>query len=334
MTAYEQDNFYRDKRLLVTGSSGYLASSLIGMLRNTECFIRRLSRSGSRFIPMPGRAVVEDVTGEMDDASTWRRAMKGIDIVFHFAAQTSVYVANEDPLSDHRANVLPMVNMLETCRGTGQSAMVLYSGTATQAGITSELPVDETHEDAPVTIYDLHKLAAENYLKYYVRQGVVKGSVLRLSNVYGPGHESGTGGRGVLNSMIRKALSGEPLTIYGDGNYTRDYVYVGDVVEAFLRAGASMRELNGHHYVIGSGKGHTVSEAVRIVAEHVRQRSGQNVSVVTVSPPHNLSPIEKRHFVADSAQFASATGWRASTPLSKGIDLTIDYYSGEAREAL
>jgi nucleoside-diphosphate-sugar epimerase len=334
MTAYEKDIFYRDKRILVTGGTGYLASSLISALRSTACFIRRLSRSGSRFIPMHGKAVVEDVTGAIDDASTWKRAMEGIDIVFHFAAQTSVYAANEDPLSDHRANVLPMVHMLETCRRTGRSAIVLYSGTATQAGITSVLPVDETHKDEPVTVYDLHKLTAENYLKYYVRQDVVEGAVLRLSNVYGPGPASGSSERGVLNNMIRRALSGETLTIYGDGNYMRDYIYVGDVVEAFFRAGSAMRDLNGHHYVIGSGEGHTVRDAVHLVAEHVRHRSGRNVSVVQVTPPRTLSSIEKRHFVADSARFSEATGWSASTPLSKGIDLTIDYYSGEAREAL
>jgi nucleoside-diphosphate-sugar epimerase len=334
MTAYERENFYRDKRVLVTGSTGYLASNLLGALRDTGCFIRRLSRSGSRFVPMPGKAVVEDLTGEMDEASTWRQAMDGIDMVFHFASQTSVYAANEDPLSDHRANVLPIVHMLETCRRTGQSAIVLYSGTVTEAGITSMLPVDETHEDAPVTVYDLHKLTAENYLKYYVRLGVVDGAVLRLSNVYGPGPESGGRERGVLNGMIRRALSGEPLTIYGDGNYMRDYIYVGDVVEAFLRAGAAISEVNGHHYVIGSGKGHTVSEAVHLVAEHVRQRSGRKVSVVHVTPPRSLSPIEKRHFVANSARFSAATGWSSGTPLSEGVDLTIDYYSGEAREAL
>ena len=328
-----EKKFYQNKRLLVTGASGFLASNLVKALLGTKCHIHRLSRHTSPLMPVSGPACVEDINGDISGEETWQRALEGIDIVFHFASQTSVYAANEDPASDFALNVLPMLHMLETCRRKDLHPVVLFAGTVTEAGITTSLPVDETCPDKPVTVYDLHKLMAENYLKYYVRQGAVQGTVLRLANVYGPGPESSGAGRGILNSMIRRALKGEPLTIYGEGNYLRDYIYVKDVVEAFLEAAAGMDRLSGHHYVIGSGKGHTITDAVHMIAGRVEKKFGRHISVIHIDPPSTLSPIEERNFVADTKNFSSATGWAAGTSLAEGIDLTIDYFRANMKEA-
>lgn len=327
------DNFYRGKHLLVTGGSGYLASNLVEALKDTKCYIRRLSRYGSQSTPVSGAARVEDMTGDITDRMTWERALEDMDIVFHFAAQTSVSAANEDPAADLACNVLPMLHMLETCRKKDMHPAVLFAGTVTEAGITPLLPVDETHPDNPVTVYDLHKLMAENYLKYYARHGTVQGAVLRLANVYGPGPASRGADRGILNGMIRKALSGETLTIYGQGNYVRDYVYVRDVIDAFLTAGTEMDRLNGRHFVIGSGKGHTVAESVNMVAKYAEEKCGRHIPVVHVGPPVALSPIEERNFIADTRNFSSATGWTARTSLAEGLCITIDYFSDKFKEA-
>lgn len=326
-------DFYRDKHLLVTGGSGFLATNLVEALGDTKCLIRRLSRNSSRLAPVRGSARLEDMTGDIAGRDAWERALEGIDVVFHFAAQTSVYTANEDPLADLSDNVLPILHMLETCRGKKLHPIVLFSGTVTEAGIAERLPVDENQKDNPVTVYDLHKLTAENYLKYYTKQSIVKGAVLRLSNVYGPGPKSSGADRGVLNGMIGKALRGETLTIYGHGNYVRDYVYVRDVVNAFLEAGAVIDRLNGSHFVIGSGEGHTIAETVDMVAKHVEKKLGRHVPVVNIDPPHPLSPIEERNFIADTGKFSLATGWNASTSIEEGIDLTIDFILSEMKEA-
>jgi nucleoside-diphosphate-sugar epimerase len=280
-----------------------------------------------------GAARIEDMSADIAEEATWERALDGIDIVFHFAAQTGVSVANEDPVADFGANVLPMLRMLEACRKKNLHPVVLFSGTVTEAGITDRIPVDENVPDNPVTVYDLHKLMAENYLKYYVKQGMVRGAALRLANVYGPGPRSSGANRGVLNGMIEKALEGRALTIYGQGNYVRDYIYVRDVVGAFLAAGASIDRLNGRHYVIGSGTGHTIAETVRMVASRVERVSGSPVAVMHVDLPDEMSPIEQRNFVADTTHFSSRTGWMAGTSLAEGIDLTIDYFVREAEVA-
>lgn len=325
MTVIKRDEFYRDKHLLVTGGSGFLATNLVEALMDTRCHIRRLSRQSSHLRPVSGSVFVEDLIGDITEEKIWQHALEGIDIVFHFASQTSVYSANEAPASDLALNVLPMLHMLETCRRKNLHPIVLFAGTVTEAGITTSLPVDETCPDNPVTVYDLHKLMAENYLKYYVNQGAVQGTVLRLANVYGPGPRSSGADRGILNSMIGKALKGETLTIYGEGNYLRDYIYVTDVVDAFLEAASGIDGLSGHHYVIGSGNGHTVAEAVNMIAKRVEEKCGRAVPVKYVDPPEALLPIEERNFVADTKNFSSATDWTARTSLAEGIDLTIDY---------
>lgn len=317
---------YQGKRILVTGASGHLATRLVAGLKDTECTILRLSRDTSRLVPVQGRARVVDMTGHGRLPETWSGILEGVDIVFHFAAQTSVYVAATAPLADIESNVLPMLHLLETCRAKSWQPVVLFAGTVTEAGIPVRWPVDETHRDCPTTVYDLHKFAAETYLKCYVSDGVVRGAVLRLANVYGPGSTSGPD-RGVLSVMIRRALKGEPLTVYGTGEYLRDYVYVEDVVHAFLLAGAKVGAVNGQHFIIGSGTGHTLAEAFNLVADRVALRTGRRVAVAHVEPPAGQAAIEARNFVADPTRFVRATGWRARWSLAEGIDATIEAFA-------
>jgi UDP-glucose 4-epimerase len=312
------------KRILVTGGAGYLAGSLVNLLKVADCHITRLGRSAEKFTPVTGAARIEDAVGDVRERSVWERELKNVDIVFHLASQTSVYVANEDPTADFEANVRPMLYLLETCRRQNLHPVVLFSGTVTEAGIPTRLPVDESHPDNPVTVYDLHKLMAENYLKYYVAQGFVRGASLRLANVYGPGAKSSSADRGVLNMTILKALAGEPITVYGSGEQLRDYIYVEDVAQAFVRAADSIELTNGSHFVMGTGEGHTIAEAMATVSKRVALKTGLEVPLVHVEPPTPQSPIEGRNFVADSRLFSRLTGWRARYSLAEGIDRTIE----------
>jgi len=187
--------------------------------------------------------------------------------------------------------------------------------------------VDESHPDHPITVYDLHKQMAEQYLRWYTEQGFVRGVTLRLANVYGPGPLSSRSDRGILNQMVRRALAGEPLTIYGAGDPLRDYIYVKDVARAFIAAARHSAALNGRYFVIGSGQGHTIAEAMRMIAARCGARTGREVPVQHIDPPGALSPIEQRHFVADSHRFCAATGWQAHHTLADGIDLTLEAFS-------
>ncbi len=316
--------YFDGKTLLVTGASGYIATNLVNSLLDTHCTIVRLSSSG-KLLPLSGVANIIDMVGNISKPKVWEKALENVDIVYHFAGQTNVYIANDGALSDMTSNVVPMNNLLEVCRNKGVRPIVVFSGTSTEVGIPNTMPVDEKQRDLPVTIYDLHKLMAEEYLKYYARQGIVSGTTLRLANVYGPGPKSSSVGRGVMNIMIERALNGEPLTIYGEGKYFRDYVYIADVVSAFLRAAVYIGRLNSNHYILGSGEGFKIADAINIVADRAALITNNRVLVKHIDPPSGLSLIEDRNFVSDSNAFSNATGWKSRHSLVEGIDKTLEY---------
>lgn len=323
-------SFLAGKRILVTGASGYLASNLVDRLRNVECFIIRISRK-AQLLPIQGRARIKDIQGDVGDVCLWEQVTGKVDVVYHFAAQTSVYVAEQDPEGDWKTNVLPMLHLLEICRKRQFRPTVVFSGTVTEVGVPIKLPVNEQPKDLPVTIYDLHKLWAEQYLTHYVREDVVQGCTIRLSNVYGPGPKSSSADRGIINLMMIKAIAGEPLTVYGDGKCLRDYVFVDDVVDAFLRVPAFIDRVNGDYFVVGSGKGKTIAEAVNLVAQEVAARTFRRVEVKHIEPPSPQSPIEARNFVADTSRFSEATGWSANIFIKEGINRTLDHLFNKGR---
>jgi len=317
-------SWFLGKNILVTGGGGFIAASLVKLLCATDCRIVRLLRLPAAAWPDSGRARIEDRVGDVRDPVLWQSLPDGIDVVFHLAAQTSTYEANRDPRADLDSNVLPLLLMLQACRERNISPAVICASTVTICGLPERLPVDENHPEAPITIYDLHKQMAENYLKYHARIGTVRGAALRLANVYGPGPRSSRADRGVLNQMVGRALCGEALTVYGRGEQLRDYVHVEDVARAFLAAAAHVDALNGGHCIIGRGEGYSIAQALQLVAERVAVRTGKLVAVTCVEPPAGLSPIEARNFVADTHRFTEATGWRAQHALPYGIDTLIE----------
>jgi nucleoside-diphosphate-sugar epimerase len=312
----------------VTGASGFLATNLVQRLASLECRLILLHRASSALWRITdARAEISDVHGDVAEAATWQNLPAVPDVVFHFAAQTSVYAADADPVADWRANVLPMVRLLETCRERQWRPAILFAGSATQFGLPARIPVDETLPDRPVTIYDCHKIAAEGYLAHYIARGLVHGCTLRLANIYGPGPKGSAPDRGILNQMIRRALRGEVVTLYGDGGQVRDYLFIADAIDAFLVAAENIARVDGAHFVLGSGTGHTLADAFQMVAARVGRLAGRPVDLVRVAPPAGLSPIEQRSFVADTARFQAATGWTPRVALGEGIDRTAGFFA-------
>lgn len=312
------------RRILVTGARGFIGSALVKRLAATDCVLIRASRKS--LDPLAGHmAACETLIGDPSDSAFWRQAIgeASADLVFHLAGQTSAYVAEDEPETDDRANVAPVRHLIEACRSTARTVDALIAGTVTEAGLTEHLPVDETWPDAPITVYDRHKLEAERCIEQASRDAILRGVCLRLPNIYGPGESVGSQDRGLLNKIIARAITGQPITVFGDGSEVRDYLFIDDIVEAFVLTSQAMENASGRHFVTGTGTGHSLRQAFECVAARAEAATGTPVRLESAPWPDGMLAIERRHFIANPTAIREATGWQASVSLSEGIDRTI-----------
>lgn len=308
---------YAGRQVAVTGAGGYLGSALVGALREGGASVLRVSRQ--QLPPVPG---TDSWQGDLQDEASWRHIVAASEVIFHLAGNTSVYTAIADPGGSLRSTVLPVSLLSGAARELGRCPRVVFASTATLYGMTETFPVSEEEPPRPITNYDLHKLFAEQQLHLATGQGILEGVALRLGNVYGPSEGSSSAGdRGILNRMTRAALAGEKLGLFGGGNYTRDYVYIDDVIRAFLAAGTAAG-VAGRALNVATGRGVTVAEAFRLVADRVAKVTGVRVEVEAADWPAGADRIEFRNFIADIGAL-SETGWRPLVSLEEGVDRLI-----------
>lgn len=301
--------------ILLTGASGLIGTALVD----------RLQGQGHHLICQSRRAH-DDVAGirwvghDLLHDSWENLSLPEIDVVYHLAGQTSTYNAKQDPIHDLSVNVLAFLRLLEYFRSSDQHPFVVLAGTATEVGLPEQLPIDEDLPDHPITFYDISKLTAEQYLKQYVREGFVRGCSLRLCNVYGRSQTGQQKDRGILDKIFQRAMSGEDITVYGDGNYLRDYVFIDDVVSAFMQAPLHPERTNGRDFYIGSGQGVYLKDAFLKVASMVERSTGVKVGCQFLPPPDGLSEIEFRNAVVNPTAFTQATGWEPRHDFDSGIE--------------
>ena len=315
---------FRGRIVLVTGAFGFIGSQLSARLRAAGASVRMLyHRAEPEDAQSNGNTAVR---GDLLDPDLWGRVLDGVETVFHLAAQTSARASERDPLLCHRVNTEATWRLLEACRRAGKPLDILFAGTVTQHGKPERLPLSGREPDAPISFYDLHKQLAEQYLEFYARHGVVRATSLRLPTVYGPGRREGSADCGVVNAMIRSALAGETLTIYGMGDRLRDFIHVDDVARAFLLAACSLERCNAQHFLLGSGAPLSLKDAIHQIALTVGQELGRAVPVAHVEPPADELEIAKCSFAVDPTPFESAAGFRPAWPFSEGILQTVRYF--------
>lgn len=307
--------------ILITGASGLIGCAMLAKLQDSGHSLFCQSRSPAALQPK-----IDSVRWIQHDliCDSWEaQCLPNIDVVYHFAGQTSLSAAKQDPSGDLVANVTGLLRLLVHLSRQSFKPFLVSAGTVTQAGLVDDLPINEAVPDRPMSFYDISKLTAEMYLLQYVREGWIRGCSLRLSNVYGGSSHGQQQDRGVIDKILRKALSGEDLTIYGEGNYFRDYVFIDDVVSAFIHATENQDLTNGRTFCIGTGEGVTLNEAFLKATKAASLATGKLVDCKRVPPPSGSSPIEFRNAVIDSSAFNQATGWSPRYNLDRGLKASI-----------
>lgn len=221
-------------KILVTGGAGFIGSHVIEKLMQEDCQITVLDNlhTGLRENVPEGIAFIEMDICDKEVMAVFEE--EHFDCVIHLAGQTMVDVSVKDPLMDANINLLGTVNILEACRKTGVKRVV-FATTAATYGDIEELPILESFETMPTSFYGLSKLTVEKYLHLYHGLYGLDYVALRFANVYG--QRQGDGGEGgVISIFTKKFANDEGITINGDGNQTRDFIYVGDIANAIWQA--------------------------------------------------------------------------------------------------
>jgi UDP-glucose 4-epimerase len=311
-------NKLNGKTIVVTGASGFIGSILVDELVKLRCKVIRIS--GKELNPLVGTI---SINANIRLPIIWNLIAEQADLVYHLAGNTSVYEAANNPSESLNSTLLPINHLVNAAQKRGRKLRIVYASTATVYGLTSKLPVTETEKCNPITIYDHHKLFAEQQLAFASQQNILESVSLRLANVYGPSRGLNSAvDRGILNKITKMALQKKELTVYGNGNYLRDYIFVTDVVNAFLLAGI-FPNLNGQSFNIASGIGTTVKQAFDLVAIMASKIVGQPIDVILKSWPVGTDSIEFREFTADISKFIEATKWKPKVKFEDGIALLI-----------
>ena len=305
-------------RVLVTGGAGFIGSHIVDRLVDDghDVIVADDLSSGRRENVNPRARLVEiDISdpGFPDIAASFRP-----EAVSHWAAQASVPASVSDPVRDAMVNVVGGINVCQAAVIAGCSQLVYANTGGALYGEPEYLPCDEEHPKRPISPYGLSKWAMEQYLPVLLPASMgVK--VLRPANVYGP-RQDPHGESGVVAIFASRMARGEPVTIFGDGEHTRDYVYVDDVVDAHGLALGASESLTVN---IGSGLETSVDELFRAMSAV----SGYDL------PPQRADerPGDVRRICLDSTRARDLLGWRPSTSLAEGLRMTWEAFSAATR---
>ena len=318
-------DFYRGRQVLVTGGLGFIGSNLCRTLADLGAHVLAvdslLPDYGGNLFNLDGyedrvRINIADVRGH-----AMEYLVRGQDVLFNLAGQVSHIDSMTDPFTDLEINCRSQLWILEAVRKNNPEVKIVYAGTRQIYGKPQHLPADESHPLQPTDVNGINKISGELYHLVYHSVYGIRASSLRLTNTYGPRQLIRHSRQGFIGWFIRKAVLGEEIQIFGDGTQRRDFDYVDDVVDAFLRAGAS-EKADGQVFNLGG------SEPVTLLnlAERMIAIVGRGSYTVVPFPPERKR-IDIGDFYSDATKIREALGWRPSVPLHDGLSRTLDYYS-------
>lgn len=322
MTGYLDS--YRNRAVLVTGGLGFIGSNLCRKLADLGARVTAvdslLPDYGGNLFNLDGyedkvRINIADVRGH-----AMEYLVQGQDVVFNLAGQVSHIDSMTDPFTDLEINCNAQLWILEALRKRNPGAKIVYAGTRQIYGKPQRLPVGEDHPLAPADVNGINKISGEFYHLVYNQVYKIRACSLRLTNTYGPRQLIRHNRQGFIGWFMRKAVLGETIEVFGDGAQRRDFDYVDDVVDAFLRAGASEAS-NGQVLNLGGGPPISLLD----LAKDLVKLSGRS-EIKVVPFPEERKKIDIGDFYSDARKIESVLGWKSTTAFAEGLARTVDYY--------
>lgn len=312
------------KRALVTGGAGFIGSHIVAGLVDAGYAVRVLDdfSSGQERNLAEVASRIEVMRGDCSDRAAATAAVEGVDVVYHEAAQPSVQRSVEDPLAAHRRNLDATLVMLDAARRAKVRRFV-YAGSSSAYGNDPVSPKSESQRPQPLSPYAAQKLASEHYCRAFAECYGLETVVLRYFNVYGPRQDPSSPYSGVISLFTTVLLRGEAPRIYGDGEQTRDFVYVQDVVAANLLAALAPVD-PGAVFNIAGGRAIRVNELFRVV------RAAVGGAALHLEPHYQPArPGDVRDSVADLTLARTSLRYEPRTKLEQGIAATLAHYRKE-----
>ena len=311
------------RSVLVTGGAGFIGSHVVDhfLAHGAKVTVVDNLVTGKRANVSAEAELLELDVRSAETAALIRE--RGFDAICHLAAQIDVRKSVDDPVYDATVNVLGTINLLEAARGSAKRPRIVFSSTGGALyGDFVTPPSDENTPKDPDSAYGVGKLAAEYYMAYFARVHGVESAVLRFGNVYGP-RQDPHGEAGVVAIFCNRILTGRPLTIFGDGTQTRDYVYVGDIARAIVTAATRelppMRQLDSRAFNLGTGVGTSVLDLAATL-----KRAAKSDAVVQHAPRR---AGELQESVLDVGKAARELGWRPAMTIEAGLAETFAWFA-------
>ena len=303
------------KRYLVTGGAGFIGSHIVRRLVSEGAEVRVVDNLSTGLAERLDdvRESVDLVRGDLANQQVSEEAVQGIDCVLHQAAVPSVQRSVSDPVGTNRANVTATVNLLESCRKAGVRRVV-YAASSSAYGDTEVLPKTEQMPPNPLSPYALQKWVGEHYCKLYHSLYELETVSLRYFNVFGPAQDPHSEYSAVIPKFINAMLVKKPITVYGDGEQSRDFTYVENVVEANLMA-LQASAAPGNVCNIGCGERVTLNTLIRLLEEIM----GVKAEVNYATP----KPGDVRHSLADITAARRLLGYEPKVWLKEGLMQTV-----------
>lgn len=305
------------KQYLVTGGAGFIGSHIVDALVARGDKVRVLDDLSMGFLSNleQSKDKIDFVEGSILDEDLVNKLAEGCDGVFHLAAVTSVPQSLDEPIFVHKVNALGTLTVIEAARKAG--ARVVFSSSAAVYGDDPSLPKTEDMPTFPISPYGVQKLMGEHYLRNFHCLFGLQAFCLRYFNVYGPRQNPASHYSGVITIFCNRALSGQPIKIFGNGEHTRDFVYVSDVVQANLCAMAA-DDANARPLNVGTGKSVNLTQ----LASLIRNGAGSSSPIEYADP----RPGDIVHSRSNPSNTFKAIGFKAQVPMEEGLKKTIEFF--------